>query len=213
MEQPGTVVGAASDTDTDADWVNRAGRGDRAALSELFRRLGPKLRASLNRQRFADEDDDLVEEIIDQIFSAPAIFQHFSGRNGASLGGYLRAIASNRLMAHRRRIVRRNQRVRIHSLDAIEANEWRRPSELANADPSAAQLYVSELVAWLSQWLDPRDQQIFRMIVDDFSHREIGAHVGMKPQTVKTRIHKIRTKLKPVAERAFDFIPRQTTTN
>lgn len=182
--------------------AGRAGAGDRAALGELYRHHSRAVRAVLHRHRFADEDDDLLDEIIDGIFSSAAVFRNFRGDNFATLPGYLCAIAMNKLAAHRRQLVRRKSRAIMQPLEPATRGGSSGTSapthEPAIIDHGPTGTLANELFAELLAHLDPRDRQIFRMICDDYSHREIGDRIGMKPQTVKTRIHKIRRKLQPV---------------
>ena len=171
----------------DAALVERARQRDPAAFWLIMKRHNQRLhrvaRAVLGSYT---EAEDVVQE------TYLHAFQHLSKfRAEARLSTWLTRIALNEALARRRQTRRAVETTSIESVTT--------PLGATEADPEQA-VALAEIRALLEQAVDglPESFRIVFMMrdVEEFSTEETALLLGLRPQTVKTRLHRARRLLR-----------------
>ncbi|MBL8556189.1 MAG: RNA polymerase sigma factor [Phenylobacterium sp.] len=176
----------------EADLVTLARRGDRAAFREIMRRCNQRLfRVARAVVRSESEAEDVLQEAYTRAFAAIGGF-----RGEAGIATWLTRIVLNE--AHGR-LRGRRATVGLDLLDTpagaqVVAFPGRGP-ETPEADAARAQIR-----RLLEQAVDQLPEP-FRLVfvlreVEELSIDETADHLGLKPQTVKTRLHRARQRLR-----------------
>jgi RNA polymerase sigma-70 factor (ECF subfamily) len=212
---PSSSAHAISQAATDADLVARAQAGEREAFSPLMQRHNRRLyrvaRAVLGDEA---EAEDVVQEGYLRAFSHLKDF-----RGEASVETWLTRIVLNEALG---RLRRRRKMVDLSVLDV--GGEGSRilmfPGVERSADPEsdAARAQIRRLLERAVDDLPPAFRTVFVMRdVEGMSMEETAAHLGIRPETVKTRLHRARgmlrdnveKKIGPVVMEAFPFAGRR----
>jgi len=187
----------------DATLMERARNRDETAVRLIMQRYNRLLyrvaRGVLNDEA---EAEDVVQETYVRAFT------HLDGFRGeAQLSTWLTRIALNEALG---RLRRRRTMVSLNAVDAIsdqgEARVIYLPSARQNSDPeaAAARAEVRRLLECaVDQLPDP-----FRMVfvlrdIEEMSTEETAAHLGLRPETVKTRLHRARRLLRQSLNRTL----------
>jgi RNA polymerase sigma-70 factor (ECF subfamily) len=178
---------------------NRDGTAVRIIMQRHNRRLYRVARSVLDDEA---EAEDVVQETYVRAFT------HLDGFRGeAQLSTWLTRIALNEALG---RLRRRRTMVSLRDIDAISDRGDARviflPSADQDSDPeaAAARAEVRRLLEHaVDQLPDP-----FRMVfvfrdIEEMSTEETAAHLGLRPETVKTRLHRARRLLRQSLNRTL----------
>jgi len=197
MTQPTAEKDKHSDTQTlgERQLVESATRGDPSAFRAIMethnRRLYRVARAVMQDD---SEAEDVVQETYLLAFSNLSKF-----RGDASLGTWLTRIALNEGLGRKRQ-----QRTTV-TLDSIETQQETSaqiiqfPTMTTDTDPerSAAQREIRKLLEAAMDDLPEPFRLVFVLRdVEDMSIEETASHLGIRPETVKTRLHRARRLLR-----------------
>jgi RNA polymerase sigma-70 factor (ECF subfamily) len=193
-----TAAVAATELDRldDRTLVERARNQDGAAVRLLMQRHNRRLyrvaRSVLNDEA---EAEDVVQETYVRAFT------HLDGFRGeAQLSTWLTRIALNEALG---RLRRRRIMVGLKDIDAIndqgEARVIYLPSARQDSDPEAAAARA-EVRRLLERAVDQLPDP-FRMVfvlrdIEEMSTEETATHLGLRSETVKTRLHRARRLLR-----------------
>lgn len=185
---PQTVIGAAPEP-TEAELVARLAKRDEAAVRSTIRRYNQRL---YRLARSVVRDDTEAEEVLQQAYFQA--FTHIEGFRGeAKLSTWLSRIVLNEALGR----LRRNRRAATVSIEAAGANAEVIPFPNANQpiDPERS-LAQRQVQALLEQAID-RLPEAFRTVlmarvVEGMSVEETAEVLALKPETVKTRLHRAR---------------------
>jgi len=171
--------------------VQLAQAGDGAAYREIMSRNNRRLyRVARSVLRDDSEAEDVVQETYLNAFQKLAGF-----RLESSLATWLTRIALNIALQRRRR---RRETVTIHSTEERD-NVVLHPALIAAGDPETdtARLQVRALLERAVNSL-PADLRTVFMLrdVEDLSIRETADLLGIKAETIKTRLHRARAALR-----------------
>src|ERR671913_1034393 len=194
--QTAAVTAASLDVLDDRALVERARNRDGAAVQLIMQRHNRRLyrvaRSVLN-------DDSEAEDVVQEAYVRA--FTHLdSFRGDAQLSTWLTRIALNEALG---RLRRRRITVGLKDIDTIndqgEARVIYLPSARQDSDPeaAAARTEVRRLLEHaVDQLPDP-----FRMVfvlreIEEMSVEETASQLGLRPETVKTRLHRARRLLR-----------------
>lgn len=195
------VAHKALDPETlgDTDLVGLVRRGDQAAFGVLIQRHNRRLyRVARSIVRSDDEAEDVVQETYVRAYARLDAF-----RGDASLSTWLTRIAVNEALD---RLRRRRPQV---ELDVIDLAENRREATLidlrttGDGDPeeAAARSEIRRLVERAVDALPEAFRAVFVMRdIEEMSVEETSALLGLKAETVKTRLHRARRLLRTSLE-------------
>lgn len=178
---------------TDGEVIDlvRAGRRDEAlaAILPAYRRKVFGLAYSFLRSREAAED--VAQEVFIKVWRA---LGEFDGR--ASLSTWVYTITRNSSLSALR--ARRSERS-LSSPDALE--EFEVIDESASAETAASDAALMRLVNGLP---DKQRQVVTLFYMQEQSHEEVSAMLGIPVGTVKTLLHRARSRLSAAAAGAAD---------
>jgi RNA polymerase sigma-70 factor, ECF subfamily len=201
--QTAAVAAAPLDTLDDTALVERARNQDGAAVRLIMQRHNRRLyrvaRSVLN-------DDTEAEDVVQEAYVRA--FTHLDGFRGeAQLSTWLTRIALNEALG---RLRRRRLLVDLKDIDAItdqgEARVIYLPSARQDSDPEAAAARA-EVRRLLERAVDQLPDS-FRVVfvlrdIEEMSTEETAAHLGLRPETVKTRLHRARRLLRQSLDRTL----------
>jgi len=168
----------------DADLLHAAADGDLAALRELYDRHAPWLAARLHRRC---NDPDVVLDVVQDSFTA-LWREAGSWRGDGDVGGWLWGIA------FRRMISRLRQRK-----DVVLPPDWdaaRLGVLPAAEDQVLSGVEYGDLGAALRR-LSPEFRAVVQAcVLDGLTAREAGRLLGVRHNTVKTRLHRAKAQLR-----------------
>ncbi|MGL9619739.1 RNA polymerase sigma factor [Bradyrhizobium sp. U531] len=209
---PGTAAGlSAGVSRSESELIDRARRRDEAALREIMQANNRRLyRLARGILRSDSEAEDVVQETYVRAFT------HLDGFLGASaLSTWLSRIAINEALGRARG---RKPQVELGSLPeaALEAQIIQFPLSSAATDPekSMAQREIQRVVEHAVDELPDTFRMVFiARVMEGMSMEETAELLGIKPETVKTRLHRARAllrenvekKIGPVVMDAFPF--------
>ena len=177
----------------DAELARLARRGDGAAFRAIMQRHNRRLYRVARAVLHDDgEAEDVVQETYVRAFAALADF-----RGGSSLATWLTRIALNEALG---RLRRRRPTVEIETFDARpEARVIPFPlmSPDMNPEQAAARQDVRRLLERAIDGLPEPFRVVFVLRdVEELSIEETAAQLGLRPETVKTRLHRARRRLR-----------------
>ncbi|MHC4045075.1 RNA polymerase sigma factor [Bradyrhizobium sp. 23AC] len=209
---PGTTAGlSASLRTSESELIERARRRDEAALREIMQANNRRLyRLARGILRSDSESEDVVQETYVRAFT------HLDGFLGeAALSTWLSRIAINEALG---RLRSRKPQVELGSVPeaTLEAQIIQFPLSSAATDPekSMAQREIQRVVEHAVDELPDVYRMVFiARVMEAMSMEETAELLGIKPETVKTRLHRARTllrenvekKIGPVVMDAFPF--------
>lgn len=197
-----TVLKPRSDTGTlsDAELVELARQGGENAIRTLIERNNQRLfRAARSVLRNDSEAEDVVQETYVKAFTALASF-----RGEASFSTWLTRIALNEAVS---RLRRRRKNSDLEALDqAVSADAGLVslfPLSLVPlpADTEAARSEMRQMLETVIDGLPEGFRTVFVLRdVEGMSTEETADHLALRPETVKTRLHRARRMLRVVLE-------------
>lgn len=197
-----TVLKPRGDTRTlsDAELVELARQGGENAIRTLIERNNQRLfRAARSVLRNDSEAEDVVQETYVKAFTALASF-----RGEASFSTWLTRIALNEAVS---RLRRRRKDSDLEALDqAVSADAGLVslfPLSLVPlpADTEAARSEMRQMLETAIDGLPEGFRTVFVLRdVEGLSTEETADHLALKPETVKTRLHRARRMLRAVLE-------------
>ena len=199
----------------DAELVRRALARDETAIRAIMQANNRKLfRLARGILRNDAEAEDVVQETYVRAFTHLANF-----RGDSSLSTWLSRIAMNEALG---RLRRQRPSVELSSLPqgALEAQIIQFPLMSAADDPekSMAQREIQHVVEHAIDELPEPFRLVFiTRVIEGMNVEETAEILGLKPETVKTRLHRARNllrdnverKIGPVVMEAFPFAGRR----
>jgi RNA polymerase sigma-70 factor, ECF subfamily len=183
--------------------VDRARNRDGAAVRLIMQRHNRRL---FRAARSILHDDAEAEDVVQEAYFRA--FTHLAGFRGeAQLSTWLTRIAVNEALG---RLRRRRLTVGLKDIDAIndqgEARVIYLPSARQDGDPEAAAARA-EVRRMLERAVDELPSS-FRTVfvlrdIEEMSIEETAAHLGLRPETVKTRLHRARRLLRQSLDRTL----------
>ncbi|WP_194406663.1 RNA polymerase sigma factor [Bradyrhizobium sp. CCBAU 53351] len=208
----GTAAGLSAGARTsETELIERARRRDEAALREIMQGNNRRLyRLARGILRSDSEAEDVVQETYVRAFT------HLDGFLGTSaLSTWLSRIAINEALG---RLRSRRPQVELGSVPeaTLEAQIIKFPLSSAATDPerSMAQREIQRVVEHAVDELPDAFRMVFiARVMEGMSMEETAELLGIKPETVKTRLHRARAllrenvekKIGPVVMDAFPF--------
>jgi RNA polymerase sigma-70 factor (ECF subfamily) len=176
--------------------VERARNQDGAAVRLIMQRHNRRL---YRAARSILNDDAEAEDVVQEAYVRA--FTHLDGFRGeAQLSTWLTRIALNEALG---RLRRRRLTVGLKDIDAIndqgEARVIYLPSARRDGDPEAtvAQAQVRRLLERAVDELPDSFRMVFVLRdIEEMSIEETASHLGLRPETVKTRLHRARRLLR-----------------
>jgi RNA polymerase sigma-70 factor (ECF subfamily) len=179
----------------DAELVELAQRGHREAFRHLMQRCNQRLfRVARGVVRDDSEAEDVVQEAYTHAFAKLATF-----RNEASLLTWLTRIVLNEAYG---RLRQRRPSVDIDTIEGAQPDDHRVvafPSRFGGEDPAAAAAR-GQIRRLLEDAIDDLPEQ-FRVVfimrdVEGCTTEETASSLGIRAETVKTRLHRARRLLR-----------------
>jgi RNA polymerase sigma-70 factor (ECF subfamily) len=193
-----TLAVAATGLDRldDRALVERARQRDGAAVRLIMQRHNRRL---YRAARSVLNDDAEAEDVVQEAYVRA--FTHLDGFRGeAQLSTWLTRIALNEALG---RLRRRRTTVGLKDIDAIsdqgEARVIYLPSARQDSDPeaAAARAEVRRLLERAVDQLPDHFRVVFMLRdIEEMSVEETASHLGLRPETVKTRLHRARRLLR-----------------
>lgn len=178
---------------------NRDGDAVRLIMQRHNRRLYRVARSVLNDEA---EAEDVVQETYVRAFTHLDAF-----RGEAQLSTWLTRIALNEALG---RLRRRRTTIGLKDIDSIndqgEARVIYLPSARQDSDPeaAAARAEVRRLLELAVDQLPDLFRTVFVLRdIEEMSIEETAAHLGLRPETVKTRLHRARRLLRQSLDRTL----------
>ena len=183
--------------------VERARNRDGAAVRLIMQRHNRRL---FRVARGVLHDDAEAEDVVQEAYVRA--FTHLDGFRGeAQLSTWLTRIALNEALG---RLRRRRITVSLKDIDAIsdqgEARVIYLPSARQDSDPeaAAAQAGVRRLLERAVDQLPEHFRMVFVLRdIEEMSVEETASHLGLRPETVKTRLHRARRLLRQSLDRTL----------
>jgi RNA polymerase sigma-70 factor (ECF subfamily) len=182
------------------DLLARARRGEEAALRAIVQQNNRRLfRLARSIVRDDHEAEDVVQESYVRAFSHLSEF-----RGDSSLATWLTRITLNEAYG---RLRRRRAVVNVENVDAAATNEAQIiPFPLWSSQPdperSMAQQQINKILERAIDALpEPFRLVLVARLIEDMSIEETAELLGLRPQTVKTRLHRARAMLRGDLER------------
>jgi RNA polymerase sigma-70 factor, ECF subfamily len=206
--QPSPIAATAT---ADADLVARARARDEAAIRSIMQANNRRLyRLARGILRNDSEAEDVVQETYVRAFTHLDNF-----RGDSSLATWLARIAMNEALG---RLRRQRPSVDLGTLapGVLEAQIIQFPLSAPSEDPekSMAQREIQHVVEHAIDELPEAFRIVFiTRVIEGMNVEETADILGLKPETVKTRLHRARTMLRdnvekkigPVIMEAFPF--------
>jgi RNA polymerase sigma-70 factor (ECF subfamily) len=185
----------AVETLGDAELAALARQGDGAAFRAIMQRHNRRLYRVARAVLHDDgEAEDVVQESYVRAFAALADF-----RGDSSLATWLTRIALNEALG---RLRRRRPTVDIETFDSTTRSDARViPFPLMSPDMDPEQAAARQDVRRLLERAIDALPEPFRIVfvlrdVEELSIEETAAQLGLRPETVKTRLHRARRQLR-----------------
>lgn len=189
---PMPLAEAAPDLEAlpDAELIAHLRRGHRQAFAIVIQRHNRRLfRVARSVIRDDTEAEDIVQETYVRAFAGLAQF-----RGDAALATWLTRIALNEALD---RLRRRRPQVDLALVDAPGAGVEGGRAGPSDPERSAARSEIRHLVEAAVDRLPEPFRLVFVMReIEEMSVEETAAQLGLKPETVKTRLHRARRLLR-----------------
>lgn len=194
--QPGTASTPTFDNLEDWALIERARRQDGAALRLIMERHNRRL---YRIARSVLGDDAEAEDVVQEAYLRA--FTHLDGFRGESrLTTWLTRIALNEALE---RLRKRRPSVDLKQIDAVnDQGEFRvvyLPSARQDGDPeaAAARAEVRRLIERAVDQLPDAFRVVFVLRdIEEMSTEATASQLGLRPETVKTRLHRARRLLR-----------------
>ena len=174
---------------TDDHIIQGCSKGDRKAQQALYEQYKSMLFGVC--MRYTDgchEAEDVMQEGLVQIFGH--LYQY---RPTGALGAWLRKVMVNTALQHLRKKKRMFQTVEIGELtEAFEAEE------------NLFARYREEALVQMLQQLPEGYRLVFNLyVMEDYSHQEIGAMLGITESTSRSQLTRAKALLRSMLERSM----------
>ena len=195
----------SEDPDREAEFIARLCARDERAFNELVvlyeRRVFALVYRMLGRR---DEAEDLSQEVFVQVFKAIDQF-----RGDSKLSTWIYRIAVNLCKNKTKYLARRHagqqddldamaDRAPLSAAKGVSVGDVSRPDELVMG------MQLEHVVKVAIAQLEPEFREVLVLRdVEDMSYEEIAAVTGLPDGTVKSRIHRARSQLKVLVEKAI----------
>jgi RNA polymerase sigma-70 factor (ECF subfamily) len=194
--QTAALAAAPLDTLDDRTLVELARNRDEAAMRLIMERHNRRL---YRTARSVLNDDAEAEDVVQETYVRA--FIHLDGFRGeARLSTWLTRIALNEALG---RLRRQRLTVELKDVDAISDQGASRviflPSARHDKDPecAAAQAEIRRLLERAVEQLPDHFRVVFMLRdIEEMSIEETASHLGLRPETVKTRLHRARHLLR-----------------
>jgi RNA polymerase sigma-70 factor (ECF subfamily) len=194
--QIASLATASLETLDDGALVERARKRDGAAVRLIMQRHNRRL-FRVARSVLSDEAE--AEDVVQEAYARA--FIHLDGFRGeAQLSTWLTRIVLNEALG---RLRRRHITVDLQGIDAMSDQGNARviylPSAGQDCDPeaAAARAEVRRLLERAVDQLPDRFRVVFVLReIEEMSTEETAAHLSLRPETVKTRLHRARRLLR-----------------
>jgi RNA polymerase sigma-70 factor (ECF subfamily) len=194
------------DTLGDEALVDRARNRDGAAIRLIMQRHNRRL---FRVARSVLDDDAEAEDVVQEAWVRA--FTHLDGFRGeARLSTWLTRIALNEALG---RLRQRRVTVDLNDIDTIDDQGETRviylPSAARDGDPeaAAARAEVRHLLERAVDQLPDAFRTVFVLRdIEEMSTEETAAHLGLRPETVKTRLHRARRLLRQTLARSLSDV-------
>ena len=180
---------------TEADLIARAIQNDSAAVRAIMRQCNQRLyRIARSVVRDDSEAEDIVQEAYGRAFTSLREF-----RGESSISTWLERIVLNEALGRRRR------RDTVDQV-SIQDQQGARSHSLVDMQPDPERIVAQrEIQRLLESAIDLLPQE-FRMVlvmrtIEGMSVDETSERLGIRPETVKTRLHRARTLLRARLEK------------
>ncbi len=195
---------------SDEDLVAFIRRGETAAFAAIMQRYNRRLyRVARGIVRDDAEAEDVLQEAYVRAFAALAEF-----RGDASLSTWLTRIVLNEALG---RFRRRRPSEDLEALDrAVQSGDTRVimfPGATVPTDPesAAARAQIRRLLeAAIDELPDPFRLVFVMRDIEEMSIDETAVHLGLRPETVKTRLHRARRMLREALDSKLASVLRDT---
>ncbi|MDP8915839.1 MAG: RNA polymerase sigma factor [Pseudomonadota bacterium] len=213
MSRPSIATARNYESLAEDELVALAQRGERGAFAGIMQRYNQRL---FRVARSVVRDDHEAEDVLQEAYTRA--FANFAGFRGESaLATWLTTITLNEA---RGRLRRRRNNVGLEAVEAAQQESGRVimfPSPFGNTSPEAdaARTEARRLLERAVDDLPEGFRAVFIMRgVDELSVEETAQALGLKPETVKTRLHRARrllresldAKLGSAVKEAFPFM-------
>lgn len=157
-------------------------QGHQAAMAELYSRYVRYLSAICSRYVASDEDvKDVLQEAFLRVFSSIGEFQY---KGEGSLRAWMARIVLNESLT----FLRRSSRM---SFSELPSENFDLPDE----EPPASEVPSDVLHRFIRELPDGYRTVFNLYVVEQRSHKEIGALLGIKPDTSASQLHKAKQML------------------
>ncbi|HYB10314.1 MAG TPA: RNA polymerase sigma factor, partial [Alphaproteobacteria bacterium] len=176
----------------DAGLVERMRRGDLDAFTAVMQRNNLAL---WRIARIILKDETEAEDAVQDAYVSA--FTHLSGFRGeSSLSTWLSRITVNEAL---RRLRRRRPTVALHDVVeplAADHSSFLAPPVASNPEQAAARREIRRLVEQAIDKLEPAFRSVFVMrVIEQMSIEETARNLAIRPETVKTRLHRANRQL------------------
>ncbi|MFC6154892.1 RNA polymerase sigma factor [Nocardioides yefusunii] len=159
-------------------------------FGELFERHARELHRFLSR-RLGDLADDLLGEVFVAAFERRDRYRP----ELADARPWLYGIASNVVRTHHRSEAARYRALARVPLALVSPDDS--PRAVDSADAAAVRPRIAEALARLK----PADREVLLLVAwAQLDHAEVAAALDLPPGTVRSRLHRARTQLRPVLD-------------
>lgn len=197
MQHAGSPAPGQSPLALDLDLIRMALAGEMGAFRQIIQRHNRRL---YRVARAIIGDDAEVEDILQDAYVSA--FRHLRDfRGDASLATWLTRIVVNEALG---RLRRRKEMMPLDRIDRMSdsAQIIAFPSTEADPENMAGRAEVRRLLEQAIDGLPDHFRIVFVMRdVEEISIEETAAHLGLRPETVKTRLHRARRLLRATLKR------------
>jgi RNA polymerase sigma-70 factor, ECF subfamily len=178
----------------EGELIARASRKEEAAVRTIIQRHNRRLfRIARSIVRDDSEAEDVVQEAYVRAFTKLAEF-----RGESSLCTWLSRIVMNEALGRLRR--QRSAPIRV-SLESLEPSGKVIPFPLAGKQPDPEQTMAQNEIRLILERAIDDLPELFRVVlvardIEEMSVEETAELLGLPPQTVKTRLHRARRRLR-----------------
>jgi len=186
----------------ESDFLGRLRAGDAEAYEQLVRAHGGRMLAVA--RRLVRNESDAQDCVQGAFLNAFQRIDGFEGR--ATLGTWLHRIVVNAALGRIRTRTRRAEGSIEDLLPEFDADGCRIESETAGGSLPESVLESAEIGRHVRRCIDglpePYRNVLMLRDIEDFTTDEAASSLGIRPGTVKTRLHRARAALKTLLERA-----------
>jgi RNA polymerase sigma-70 factor (ECF subfamily) len=194
---PGRLAVKTAPTD-EAELVSRASHGEEEAVRAIIKRYNQRLyRIARSVVKDAEEAEDVLQQAYVHAFTHLQTF-----RGEARLSTWLSRIVLNEALG---RLRRRRTTIGIEAMDELGAEAQIIPFPGGAAPDPERSLAQNQVQVLLERAIDELPEEfrtvLVARVVEEMSVEETAGLLGIKPETVKTRLHRARRMVRGALER------------